>query len=389
MRLSPTAIVLFLFLLSGSAHSIVFDITTFGGAPNSDITQAFLSAWKQACASTRPSKIVISEGTYEMNAVDVKGPCKAPIEIQVDGTIQAPTNPFALDGAFQWVTIGYVDYFTLSGRGTFDGRGATAWKLQEECGTNPACTKRSMNIGFNFMKHSVVRSVTSKDSKFFHVSLLGCTDFTFDDFKISAPGDSINTDGIHIAKSTDVKILNSDIATGDDCVSLGDGNKQITIQNVKCGPGHGFSVGSLGTNPNEEPVENLIVKNCTLTNTQNGVRIKTWPNAPGTSPVTNLTFEDITMVNVYNPVIIDQQYCPFEICSKQSPSKIKISNVKFKNIKGTSETKEGVILNCSSGVPCEGVELSDISLTFDGAPAVAKCANVKPIIIGKAPSCRA
>lgn len=152
--------------------------------------------------------------------------------------------------------------------------------------------------------------------------LLRCQTFvaySFFFFVLSFTGDSIsiNTDGIHIAKSTDVKILNSNIATGDDCVSLGDGNKHITIHNVKCGPGHGFSIGSLGTNPTEEPVENIIVKNCTLTNTQNGVRIKTWPTAPGTSPVTNLTFEDITMVNVYNPVIIDQQYCPSNLCSKQ------------------------------------------------------------------------
>lgn len=61
----------------------------------------------------------------------------------------------------------------------------------------------------------------------------------------------------------------------------------------------------------------------------------------------------------------------------------------FKNIKGTSATPEGVILICSSGVPCEGVELSDIALKFNGADAKAKCANVKPIIQGTAPACAA
>lgn len=73
----------------------------------------------------------------------------------------------------------------------------------------------------------------------------------------------------------------------------------------------------------------------------------------------------------------------------QNPSKIKISKVTFKNIKGTSATPEGVVLVCSSGVPCEGVELSDIALTFNGAEAKAKCANVKPVIQGKAPACAA
>jgi len=71
----------------------------------------------------------------------------------------------------------------------------------------------------------------------------------------------------------------------------------------------------------------------------------------------------------------------------QQPSKVKISKVSIKNIKGTSATKEGLILACSSGVPCEGVEISNVELTYDGAPAIATCSNVKPTISGKAPAC--
>jgi len=81
--------------------------------------KAFTKAWKEACASTSASKILISSGEYKMNAVNVKGPCKASVEIQVDGTIQAPADPYALKGAYEWIKIEYVDSFTLSGKGIF------------------------------------------------------------------------------------------------------------------------------------------------------------------------------------------------------------------------------------------------------------------------------
>ncbi|KAK7371833.1 hypothetical protein VNO80_05199 [Phaseolus coccineus] len=379
--------VLFLLLtISCTAQSTVIDIKKFGR--NKDITQAFTKAWKEACASTSASKILISSGEHKMNAVNVKGPCKASVEIQVDGTIQAPADPYALKDAYEWIKIEYVDSFTLSGKGTFDGKGAIAWK-HNNCRTHQNCKRHSMNFGFNFLNNSIVRGITSKDSKNFHVNVFGCNNFTFDNFHISAPETSINTDGIHIGRSSNVKVLNSNIATGDDCVSLGDGSREVIIKNVNCGPGHGISVGSLGKYPGEEPVENLLVKNCTITGTDNGVRIKTWPNTPVVTTVTNMHFEDITMVNVLQPVIIDQEYCPWNQCSKENPSKVKISKVTFKNIKGTSKSKEGVTLICSKSVPCEGVELSEVSLAYNGAPIVAKCVNVKPKITGKAPTCSA
>jgi len=140
---------------------------------------------------------------------------------------------------------------------------------------------------------------------------------TFTDFSAIAPATSPNTDGIHIGKSSEINITSSYISTGDDCISIGDGSKQITVLNVTCGPGHGISIGSLGKYSNEEPVEYITVRNCTLRNTDNGLRIKTWPTTPITYLASNLHFENIIMDNVSNPVIIDQEYCPWNRCSKQ------------------------------------------------------------------------
>ncbi|BAT94273.1 hypothetical protein LR48_Vigan02g206000 [Vigna angularis] len=383
-------IVLLLSFFATSFHltqSATLQISQFGGKPNGDIAKALTSAWAQACASTSASKIVIPAGTYQMTHVFLKGPCKAPIELSVDATIKAPVKPEDVGGD-EMLRIDYADALTISGKGVFDGQGSYAWK-QNDCSKKFSCKLLGMNFAFNFVTNSIVRGITSKDSKHFHVNVLGCKNFTFDGFKVTAPENSANTDGIHIGRSTGVNVLNTDIGTGDDCVSLGDGSKQVLVQNVKCGPGHGISIGSLGKYKEEEPVDGITIKSCSIKGTQNGVRIKTWPSQPGTITVTNMRFEDITMDNVSNPVIIDQEYCPWNQCTKQYPSKIKISKVIIKNIKGTSATKEGIILACSSGVPCEGVEISNVDLKFNGAPAIAVCSNVKPKITGKVPPCTA
>ena len=106
--------------------------------------KAVVKAWTVACANAEASKVYVGPGTYKMNAVDLKGPCKAPsIELHVDGIIKAPANPADLKGASQWVKIGYVNAFTLSGKGVFDGQGPAAWKAND-CARNPNCNWPTM-----------------------------------------------------------------------------------------------------------------------------------------------------------------------------------------------------------------------------------------------------
>lgn len=170
------------------------------------------------------------------------------------------------------------------------------------------------NVVFSFVNNASISGITSINSKYFHVLVFGCNDVTFDSVTISAPGDSPNTDGIHVAVSQNIIIQNSFIGTGDDCVSIGDNTLNLTVSGVQCGPGHGISIGSLGRNFNEEDVVGLTVKNCSFKMTQNGVRIKTWENGPKDLHVRDLVFENITMEDVENPVIIDQKYCPSRTC---------------------------------------------------------------------------
>ncbi|KAL0462281.1 UNVERIFIED_CONTAM: Polygalacturonase, partial [Sesamum latifolium] len=260
--------------------AVTYDITKYGAKSGADISQALLDAWKEACNSTSPSTIVIPRGTWSLSQVKLLGTNKAPLELQVQGTLQANPNPGQLpDNKGEWITINYVNYFTLSGGGVFDGQGQQAWK-QNDCHKNRNCAKLPMNLSFNFINNSIIQDVTTKDSKNFHV------------------------------------IVYRAIMSRDDCISIGDETKELHIQNVTCGPGHGISVGSLGGYAEEKDVQGIYVKNCTFIGTQNGVRVKTWPSAPATLTVSDLHFEDLIMDNVSSPIIIDQEYCPHNLCKK-------------------------------------------------------------------------
>lgn len=377
LKLNTIEILTLLLVASNIANAQFFDVTKNGANAQVDISQALLKTWAQACASKTRSEVYIPKGTFKLSQTNLKGPCNAPIVFNLQGVLLAPPVNSNFKGSDSWISFSNINSLTITGGGTFNGQGKTAWghtcKNSEYCGSLP------INVRLDFITNSVVQYVTSLDSKQFHVNVLGCRNVTFQHFKVSAPGNSINTDGIHIGRSTDIKVLNSVIQTGDDCISIGDGSKQIVVNQLTCGPGHGISIGSLGRYQNEQPVQGVYVTGCTLTNTQNGVRIKTWPNSyPGTA--SNMHFDNIIMQNVGNPVLIDQEYCPWNKCNLNVPSKVRLSDISFTNIRGTTSSAIAGKLVCSKAYPCQNVKLANINLKYTGSQGsiTSTCKNVKP-----------
>ncbi|KAK4727492.1 hypothetical protein R3W88_032409 [Solanum pinnatisectum] len=198
----------------------------------------------------------------------------------------------------------------MSGGGILDGQGKAAW----ECRESKKCTKLPNNLCFNSLTNSIIKDITTLDSKSFDVNVNQCKNLTFLNFNVSAPASSPNTDGIHISRSSSVNVTDSNFATGDDCISIGNEREQLYITKVTCGPGHGISVGSLGGNPDEKPA---------------------------------------------------------------LPSQVKISKVTFLNMKGTSRTQSVVSLICSKGSPCEEgpakSSCENIKPNFKGKQSPAIC----------------
>ncbi|KAF8083043.1 hypothetical protein N665_0794s0004 [Sinapis alba] len=370
--------ILVLCLLGYSGNAEVF---TAGGPPGSDITPALLKAFTSACQAPAPSQVLIPKGDFKLGEIVMTGPCKSPIEITLQGNVKADGG--STTGKDRWVVFEKINGFKLNGGGTFDGEGNAAWKANN-CHKTFECKKLPISVRFDFVDNAEIKDITSLDAKNFHFNVISGKNMTFDNIKIIAPAESPNTDGIHLGRCEGVKILNTKIATGDDCISVGDGMKNLLIEKVVCGPGHGISVGSLGRYDWEQDVTDIRVIKCTLEGTDNGLRIKTWPSAACTTTAAGIHFEDITLNNVSNPILIDQEYCPWNQCNKNKPSTIKLVDISFRNIRGTSGNKDAVKLLCSKGLPCENVEIGDINIEYKGAdgPPTFECTNVTPKLVG-------
>ncbi|KAL0366581.1 UNVERIFIED_CONTAM: Polygalacturonase [Sesamum radiatum] len=370
-------LILTLFCYSSPSLSAnpTYNLQSFGAKPDGkfDCTKAFLSAWGSACAATAPATIYVPRGRFLLASnVYLSGKlCKnTAITIRIDGTLVAPSDYNALGRTEHWVQFERVTGVSIYG-GTLDGQGAGLWACKN---SGKSCPKGATSLAFYNSNNILVSGLTSLNSQMFHVLVDGCHNAKLINLQISAPGNSPNTDGIHVQQSSGVTIMNSHVGTGDDCISIGPGASNLWIENLACGPGHGISIGSLGWDMQEAGVQNVTVKTATFSGTENGVRIKTWAR-PSNGFVRDVLFQHVVMTNVQNPIIIDQNYCPdHQNCPNQS-SGVKISDVTYQDIHGTSATAVAVNFECSKTHPCTGITLDGVKLTYGNKPATASCAN--------------
>ncbi|KAL0427040.1 UNVERIFIED_CONTAM: Polygalacturonase QRT2 [Sesamum latifolium] len=383
----------FLIFLFTSATSILnayeidednFNVMDYGATSDdlTDDSQAFLEAWDEACSATVESSRVYvpAEKTFLVHPITFHGPCYAStINFAISGTIMAPGSPSSWDGgdASQWLGFKNVNGLKVDGFGLIDGQGKAWW--DQSCRYHPQlkeCTALAPTaLKFVSCNESSVSNMKFTNSAQTHILVRGCNSFSIESVMIESPGNSPNTDGIHIQSSQDVLITNSKIATGDDCVSIGDHTSNIEIENVECGPGHGISIGSLGRGGNYVQVQNIRVTDASFNGTTNGARIKTWQ--VGRGYVRDVTFQNLVFNYVQNPIIIDQNYCNIRNACKEQETGVQISNVIYKEVLGTSTTDIAININCSKSVPCFGISMESIQLLSAdvGKQVTANCSN--------------
>nr|GMC80774.1 polygalacturonase-like [Ipomoea batatas] len=366
---------------STPTSSISYNVINFGAKPDgkTESTQSFLGAWASACRSPRPATVYVPKGRYLLKQLVFNGPCKNRISVRIDGTLVAPTDYRALGNSGYWILFSKVDGISVVG-GKIDAKGAGFWACRN---SGKSCPVGARSMTFKGANGVEVNGLVSLNSQKMHLVINDCKNVVIRNVRIIAPDESPNTDGIHVQESTGITITSSILKTGDDCVSIGPGTKNMFMDRILCGPGHGISIGSLGQDAVEDGVQNVTLINSLFIGSQNGIRIKSWAR-PSSGFVNNINYRNIVMRYVNNPIIIDQNYCPDNIGCPNKTSGIKISGVTYKNIQGTSKTKVAMKFDCSPTQKCRGIKLEDIKLRYylNNQKAQSICKNIQGTTTG-------
>nr|XP_016511081.1 PREDICTED: probable polygalacturonase At1g80170 [Nicotiana tabacum] len=369
---------------NGRGNKVLVNVDSFGAAGdgNSDDTKAFVDAWNQACSKRRSVFLVPSGRTYLVNATKFSGPCANRLIIQVEGTIIAPSDPEDWDpkSPKAWLVFNNLTGTTFQGNGIIDGSGSKWWTAScKKNKTNP-CKSAPTALTIHSSSGIRVKGLTFQNSQQMHFVISRSDSVRVNGIMISSPGDSPNTDGIHISESTNVVLQDCKIGTGDDCISIVNASSNIKMKTIHCGPGHGISIGSLGKDDSVGIVTRVVLDTAFLKGTTNGLRIKTWQG--GSGYVRTVRFQNVRMEDVSNPIIIDQFYCDSQKPCHNQTSAVEISEVMYRNVSGTSKSQKAMKFACSDTVPCSHITLDNVNLEGRDGTAEVYCNSATGIIAG-------
>jgi len=224
----------------------------------------------------------------------------------------------------------------ITGAGTIDGQGDYWWQFCDGADSEMPAGLRERLAEFSVINEQeddvssftlrppllqvydsenvAVSGVTLKRSPFWNTHVVYSDNVTLHDLTVSNPADAPNGDGIDIDSSQHVRISDTYINAGDDAICLKSGKNeagravgvpaaQIAVTNCTVEAGHGGVV--IGSEMSGD-VRDVVVSNCTFTNTDRGIRIKTQRDRGGV--VEDLRFDTIVMRHVACPFVINGYY---------------------------------------------------------------------------------
>ncbi|XP_076886532.1 putative polygalacturonase [Bidens hawaiensis] len=260
---------------------------------------------------------------------------------------------------------GLHDVIITGENGTIDGQGDVWWNMWRQ---RTLQYTRPNLVEFKDSRGIIISNVIFKNSPFWNIHPVYCSNVVIRYVTILAPQDSPNTDGIDPDSSSHVCIEDSYISTGDDLVAVKSGwdqygiaygrpSNDITIRRVTgSSPFAGIAVGS----ETSGGVTNVVAEHITLFNTGIGIHLKT--NIGRGGIIRNITVSNVYMENVRKGIKIagDVGDHPDE---NYNPNALPVmKHIRIKNVWGVKVQQAGLIKGLK-GSPFTDICLANIHLS--------------------------
>ncbi|KAG1053523.1 hypothetical protein G6F43_004409 [Rhizopus delemar] len=336
-----------------------------GGDDASAITKAFETCKSGGTVSFPKGK------NYKLNSmIEIQGLKNVNIDFQGQITLAPFDSKFK--GGSAYIKI-KGDNVHLSGGGTINGNGQTWYDKEDR--TAPTVLRLSVTNSI-FSNFNIINAPRA------HMGATNADNLVIEKVTLKTASSSSkpakNTDALDISSSKNIVFRDSELTIGDDCTAINGGVTNVTLSNIVCNGGHGFSVGSLGKGGATDTVKTVRVLDSTCNNCQNGVRVKTWPGGKGS--VSDVVYRNVKLNNVENPVIVTTHYCDknqMSYCTKNADSSLSITGVTFDNISGSVTGKKPIInIDCSTKSPCSGFTLNQVNIKKASSTPKNVCNNL-------------
>ncbi|KAK9079764.1 hypothetical protein SSX86_001437 [Deinandra increscens subsp. villosa] len=260
---------------------------------------------------------------------------------------------------------GLHDVIITGENGTIDGQGDVWWNMWRQ---RTLQFTRPNLVEFKDSRGIIISNVIFKDSPFWNIHPVYCSNVVIRYVTILAPPDSPNTDGIDPDSSSHVCIEDSYISTGDDLIAVKSGwdqygiaygrpSNDITIRRITgSSPFAGIAVGS----ETSGGVTNVLAEHITLSNTGIGIHLKT--NIGRGGVIRNITVSNVFMETVRKGIKIagdvgdhpDENYDPNALPV--------MKNIRIQNVWGEKVQQAGLIKGLKNS-PFTDICLANIHLS--------------------------
>jgi polygalacturonase len=386
---------------SAAPPAQVFNVRDFGAKGDGKTldTQAIQKAF-DACGKAGGGTVRFPPGVYLSQPVTLR--TRTTVLLEAGATLLAHTNhadfmkvpgdwlKATASGDFIALLSGKdLENITFTGKGTIDGNGQVWWPEAEKARQRVTgyTLPRPNLVTLQRCKNVRMTGITLQNAPKFHFVPTECEDVFIDGVRVLAPGHTPNTDGIDPSNCRNVVITRCFIDVGDDNIAIKSGRKvegrefgceNITITNCTFKHGHGVSIGSETVGG----VRNVLVRDCTFENTDNGLRIKSRRERGGR--VENIVYENCTLTNVRPALSIAayyQQTTHATFPKDDTPQPITdttpfFRNITFRNITATSTHEAGLIVGLPEA-PVENVRLENVTIRAKTGLTIANARDVK------------